>query len=197
MNTTRPTATARRSVRTIATDALRPFPFSLELYGDPDAETDGLLESIRAQGVLVPLVVAHAEDGLGWEVLSGHRRLACARAIGLAEVPCQVRNLPSGADRRLAVLDYNRQRSKTFSQRMREADALETLLAEAARGRRLANLKRGPAAEPLSDGVETTAGRMSEFRRSERSHRRGGRAGHRPGRQGPLPPGPRRLAGRP
>lgn len=133
---------------TIATDALRPYRFSLDLYGDPEREnaTDGLLDSIRERGILVPLVVAEAEDGLGWEVLSGHRRLACARALGLAEVPCQVRHLPPGAERRLAVLDYNRQRAKTFSQRMREADALEDLLGDAARRRRVGNLRRGGAA---------------------------------------------------
>jgi len=75
-------------------------------------------------------------------VLSGHRRLACARALGLVEVPCEVRDLRGRAARRLAVLEYNRQRRKTFSQLMREADALETLYAVEARKRRWTNLRQ-------------------------------------------------------
>jgi hypothetical protein len=90
--------------------------------------------------VLVPLVVR--PDGPGWEVVSGHRRLACARALGLAEVPCEVRDLRTRAARRLAVLEYNRHRRKTFSQLMREADALEALYAAEARKRRQSNLRQ-------------------------------------------------------
>ena len=142
------------AIRPLPTPALRPCRFSLELYGDPEHEIDGdgLLDSIAARGVLVPLVVA--PDGDAFEVLSGHRRLACARRLDLAEVPCEVRDLPRGAARRRAVLDYNRQRRKTFSQLMREADALEALLAPAARDRRRANLngQPDPADRRNSDG---------------------------------------------
>ena len=78
--------------------------------------------------MLVPLVVAKDKDGEGgWEILSGHRRHACALAIGLDEVPCQVVRIASAEDRRRAVIDYNRQRRKTFRQTMREADALHDL----------------------------------------------------------------------
>ena len=114
-------------------------PFSIEVYGEPATETDGLLDSIREQGVLVPLVVAPLETG--WEILSGHRRWACARILDLDDLPCQIRDLPESDARRQAVLDYNRQRRKTFRQLMREADALETLLAASANNRRRANLR--------------------------------------------------------
>ena len=136
--------------------------FSLSVYGDPDAETDGLLDSVRDRGVLVPLVVT--PDGPGWEVISGHRRLACARALVLHEVPCEVRSIPAGAARRRAVLDYNRQRRKSFGQLMREADALEVLLTAEAGGRRRANLRQnrndaGPAECRNSDARARSAGR--------------------------------------
>jgi ParB family transcriptional regulator, chromosome partitioning protein len=124
----------------LPSSALQPNEFSLQVYGDPDTETDGLLESIRAHGVLVPLVVVPTEHG--WEILSGHRRLACARLLNLPEVPCEVREVRTRAARRLAVLEYNRQRHKTFSQIMREADALETLYAAEGRRRREANLRQ-------------------------------------------------------
>lgn len=41
-----------------ATEDLIFNPFSITIYGDPTGETSDLLESIRAHGVLVPLVVS-------------------------------------------------------------------------------------------------------------------------------------------
>ena len=128
------------AVRPIASADITENPFSIETYGDPAGAIGDLLGSIRDEGILVPLVVT--PEGIGWEVLSGHRRLACARALGMAEVPCAVRELAAPAARRRAVLDYNRQRRKTFSQLMREADALEDLERDAARRRRRANLRQ-------------------------------------------------------
>jgi ParB family transcriptional regulator, chromosome partitioning protein len=127
----------------ITLSQLRPNRFSLSIYGDPAAETDDLLQSIRDHGILVALVVAPGPTSGTWEVISGHRRLACARALGLTRVPCEVRRFPAGSPRFLAILEYNRQRQKTFSQLMREADALEGLWETRARSRCLANLQRG------------------------------------------------------
>ena len=136
------TLNAPPKIRPIAIRDLVSNQFSISIYGDPEVEIDDLLESIRVHGVLVPLVVAPGRAGLGWEVLSGHRRLASARVLGLTEVPCSVRVLRGRAARRLAVLEYNRQRQKTFSQSMREADALEALYADDALRRRRANLRQ-------------------------------------------------------
>ena len=143
--------------RAIGTADLDPNPFSVSIYGDPGAEIDDLVESVRTHGVLVPLVVAPGPRRSGWEVLSGHRRLACARALGLAEVPCEVREVRGRAARRLAVLEYNRQRRKTFSQLMREADALETLYGAEALRRRTANLRQfqNPADDPVADRLDS------------------------------------------
>jgi ParB-like chromosome segregation protein Spo0J len=140
----------------IGPERLSPNPFSFSLYGDPSAEIDDLMPSIREHGILVPLVVAAPGPQPGtWEIVSGHRRLACARALGLDEVPCQVRRLPNGPARQTAILEYNRQRRKTFSQLMREADALEELWGSKASARRLANLRRRRAdAINPSDGAE-------------------------------------------
>ena len=130
---------------TIALDPrrIKPNPFSISIYGDPSAEIDDLIPSIREQGILVPIVVAPGSKPKTWEVLSGHRRLACALALDMAEVPCEVRRIPPGAKRRHAILEYNRQRRKTFSQLMREADALEELWGSEASLRRMANLRKG------------------------------------------------------
>ena len=136
------------AIARIETSKILPNSFSISIYGEPDAEIGDLIESVRAQGVLVPLVVA--PTGTGWEVISGHRRLACARLIDLIEVPCVVRPIEGDAARRLAVLEYNRQRRKTFSQLMREADALEGLLVREAKGRSHANLRQGRESDDLA-----------------------------------------------
>lgn len=124
----------------ISTSQLKPNRFSLSIYGDPTAEIDDLLPSIRENGILVPLVVVSREEQASWEVISGHRRLACAQALGMTEVPCEVRYRLDEATQRQTILEYNRQRRKTFSQLMREADALEELWRPVARARRLDNL---------------------------------------------------------
>ena len=108
-------------------EQLRPNPFSVSLYGDPSAEIDDLIASIREHGILVaPRRRARAGAG----DLGSHLR---APPAGLCAGPGDGRGpLPgaSPAARRraaAAVLEYNRQRRKTFSQLMREADALEEL----------------------------------------------------------------------
>ncbi len=118
---------------TLTPSQLKPNRFSVSIYGDPAAELDDLLPSIRENGILVPLVVVRTREHEGWEVLSGHRRLACALALGLPEVPCAVQRVDDDVTQRQTILEYNRQRRKTFSQLMREADALEELWQPAAR----------------------------------------------------------------
>jgi ParB family transcriptional regulator, chromosome partitioning protein len=129
--------------------------FSVSLYGDPTADVADLLLSIREQGILVPLAVAPTSSPYRWEVLSGHRRLACARSLDLLSVPCLIHQLPPGPARHRAILEYNKQRRKTFSQLMREADAFECLWKDQADERRLANLRNHrPGPEEWSPSPE-------------------------------------------
>jgi len=50
---------------------------------------DDLCGSIRRLGILVPLLVRGTGDGL--VLVAGHRRLAAAKRVGLATVPCVLR----------------------------------------------------------------------------------------------------------
>jgi ParB family transcriptional regulator, chromosome partitioning protein len=151
-------------VKWVGTEMLIPSRFSQSVYGkaDVEIERDGLFESIRARGILVPLVITKHKTTENWEVISGHRRLACAKVLGLTEAPCVVRVLRSVAARKLAVLDYNRQRQKTFSQRMREADQLEKLYQFAADQRRRSNLKQFSEARPDRRNSDTRTGRTDQ-----------------------------------
>ena len=133
--------------------------FSNAIYGEADG--DDLIESIRREGVLVPLVLTEREGG-GWEVVSGHRRLACACRLGLEVVPCEIRSFDSIDARKRAVLDYNRQRHKTFSQLMREADALESFETSQARNRREAGLRQNQPDPTVRRNSDERSGRTDE-----------------------------------
>ena len=56
---------------------------------DPESIA-GLAESVRAQGIVQPVIVRRAGDGT-WELIAGERRWRAAKAAGLATVPAVVR----------------------------------------------------------------------------------------------------------
>ena len=95
-------------------ERLVPHPKNKEIYGD--TADDELLRSVRVHGVLTPITVT-----AGGVVVSGHRRLVAARAAGLTEVPVT----PFGSEDELdiveALIESNRQRSKSNEQIGREA----------------------------------------------------------------------------
>ncbi|ORJ92597.1 hypothetical protein A6F55_23835 [Prescottella equi] len=86
-----------------------------------------LAASIKAQGVLQPLVVAPADTGKGKYVLiAGHRRHAAAKKAGLKQVPCFIReDLTDKADQLQAMLTENLQRADLNA--VEEGDAYQTL----------------------------------------------------------------------
>ena len=57
--------------------------------------TEALLQSVRAVGILEPLLVAEA-DGSRY-LLAGHQRLAAAQALGLTAVPAVLHAVPDSA----------------------------------------------------------------------------------------------------
>ena len=63
-----------------------------------DAALDGLVESIRAAGLVQPIVVRDTGDG--FEIVAGERRWRAARQAGLATIPALVRQ----ADEREALI---------------------------------------------------------------------------------------------
>ena len=67
---------------------------------------DALVESIRANGILTPLVVRPIADTDEYEVISGHRRLHAARKAGLTEIPVLIRALDRDSAA-IAVVDSN------------------------------------------------------------------------------------------
>ena len=88
-----------------------------------DEEMERLKESVRQSGVLIPAIVRPAEDG-GYEIVSGHRRWAACKALGMETMPVIVRNLTDD-EAIIAMVDANLQREhilpseKAFAYKMK------------------------------------------------------------------------------
>ena len=68
-------------------------PYSEQPFKVLDNEDmDELVESIKINGVLSPIVVRPHPEG-GYEILSGHRRARACEKAGITEVPVVVKNL--------------------------------------------------------------------------------------------------------
>jgi ParB family chromosome partitioning protein len=100
-------ATPGERAMEIDTDRLRPNRFQPRVHMD-DAKIDELARSIRAHGVIQPIVVRPAGDE-EYEIIAGERRWRASQKAGLLKVPIVVRDLP---DERLlaAALIENIQR---------------------------------------------------------------------------------------
>lgn len=83
-----------------------------------------LAESIRAQGVIQPLVVRHLGDKQ-YEIIAGERRFRASKIAGLTHVPCLVRDLNDKAASAIALIE-NIQREDLNA--MEEAEALDRLV---------------------------------------------------------------------
>jgi ParB family chromosome partitioning protein len=82
-------------------DRLQPNKFQPRTQMD-DARIDELARSIRANGVIQPIVVRRRGDGgEGFEIVAGERRWRASQRAGLQKVPVVVRDIPD--DRLLAV----------------------------------------------------------------------------------------------
>jgi ParB family transcriptional regulator, chromosome partitioning protein len=71
-------------------DAIHANPRQPRRRFDSDAQ-NGLAESVRAQGVVQPVLVRSRAAG-GWELIAGERRWRAAREAGLKTVPAVIRD---------------------------------------------------------------------------------------------------------
>lgn len=133
-----------RDVPNLGTDAeLRQLPVA-DVHPNPanfyppieqDAMAD-LMDSIRANGVLEPLLVL--QDGDGYRLISGHNRLQAVRQLQAGEpdeqrwhtVPCRVLPPMDEAREKTAIIEANRQRRKTPQVLQQEAEELTRLYTE-------------------------------------------------------------------
>lgn len=75
-----------------------------------DEKMEELVESIRQQGILSPVLVRPDDEG-GYEMISGHRRLHAAKIVGLKKIPAIVRELTDD-EAIIAMVNANLQREE-------------------------------------------------------------------------------------
>jgi ParB family chromosome partitioning protein len=67
-----------------------------------EAKLDELVQSIKAKGIIQPILVRPA--GTGYRIIAGERRWRAAQRAGLLKVPVVVRDMPEGSDQELLEL---------------------------------------------------------------------------------------------
>ena len=78
-----------------------------------DEDMHKLIESIKEYGVYTPLMARPLPDGNGYELISGHRRLAACESLGIEEIPVIVRSM-SDDEAVIAMVDANLQRESVL-----------------------------------------------------------------------------------
>ena len=114
--------TRKPKVEELPLSELTPFknhPFKVK----NDAEMAELMKSIADAGVLSP-ALARPKEGGGYELISGHRRLAACKALGMETMPVIVRKL-TDEEAVITMVDSNLQREhilpseKAFAYKMK------------------------------------------------------------------------------
>lgn len=109
-------------VKNIPLDELHPFknhPFKIL----NNEEMERMIESIRKVGAITPVLARPLPDG-GYELISGHRRLAACQVLGIETMPVIVREM-SDDEAVIAMVDANLQREtilpseKAFAYKMK------------------------------------------------------------------------------
>jgi ParB family chromosome partitioning protein len=114
----------RETLASIETTRIRPGRYQPRTHMDEQALAE-LAQSIRAQGLLQPVVVRPV--GGGYELIAGERRWRAAQIAGLAQVPAVVREVPDDAALVMALIE-NIQREDLNP--MEEAAGVQRLIDE-------------------------------------------------------------------
>lgn len=112
-------------LRDIDINALHPGKYQPRRDMDNNA-LDELANSIRAQGIIQPLVIRETGHQK-YEIIAGERRWRAAKIVGLSNVPCLIKNVEDNAAIAIALIE-NIQRENLNA--MEEAVALKRLLEE-------------------------------------------------------------------
>jgi ParB family chromosome partitioning protein len=117
------------SLQRLPVGQLQPGRYQPRTRMDPE-KLDELAESIRAQGVIQPIVVREVgrdDGGLRYEIIAGERRWRASQKAGLAEIPAVVRAVDDHAVVAMALIE-NIQREDLNP--LEEAQALQRLIDE-------------------------------------------------------------------
>lgn len=96
-------ASRSEEVRTLEVTALRPGRYQPRVRMD-EASLQALADSIKAQGIMQPILARPQGDGR-YEIIAGERRWRAAQLAGLREIPVVVREVPDEAALAMALIE--------------------------------------------------------------------------------------------
>ncbi|MEQ8830727.1 MAG: ParB/RepB/Spo0J family partition protein [Alphaproteobacteria bacterium] len=118
---------AVRTSKTVPIEFLRPNPSQPRKRFD-EAAIDGLVDSIRQQGVLQPLLVRpHPDDANAYEIVAGERRWRAAQRAQLHEVPVVIKELSDSDTLEIALIENIHREDLTP---LEEAEGYQRLIEE-------------------------------------------------------------------
>jgi ParB family chromosome partitioning protein len=120
-----PEEVAGDALKSLPIDALTPGRYQPRTGMDPERLAE-LAESIKAQGVIQPIVVRETARGQ-YEIIAGERRWRAARQAGLSDIPAVIREVDDRAVVAMALIE-NIQREDLNP--LEEAVALSRLIDE-------------------------------------------------------------------
>jgi ParB family transcriptional regulator, chromosome partitioning protein len=113
------------SLLMLKVDQLRPGKYQPRSYMD-DAALQTLADSIKAQGIMQPILVRHI-DADHYEIIAGERRWRASQIAGLEEVPVLVREIEDESALAMALIE-NIQRENLNP--LEEAQGIKRLIDE-------------------------------------------------------------------
>lgn len=113
------------SLGTLAVEKLQPGKYQPRTHMD-QASLESLADSIRAQGIMQPIVV-RLVDGGKYEIIAGERRWRASQLAGLKEVPVIIREIADDVALAMALIE-NIQRENLNP--IEEANGIQRLIEE-------------------------------------------------------------------
>jgi len=93
----------RESLQNLKVSVLKPGKYQPRTRMDKDSLAE-LAESIKAQGVMQPVLVRPVSPGY-YEIIAGERRWRAAQIAGLSEVPALIREVPDEAALAMSLIE--------------------------------------------------------------------------------------------
>ena len=92
------------NVRLIAIEKLHSGPYQPRMDMDEESMNE-LADSIRAHGIIQPIIARESTTRDGYEIIAGERRWRAAQRVSIHEVPVIVRAIPDKAAMAMALIE--------------------------------------------------------------------------------------------
>lgn len=120
-------------MQTIPISSLSPNAFNSEIYDEITPESvKELADSIMNTGLVEPIEISPSHH-----IISGHRRVAAYKLLGIERIPYKIKQFNTQDEEREYLIAKNQYRVKTNEERLREAKHLQILYSTLGRGGRV------------------------------------------------------------